>query len=187
MSVNESHPDYAGFVIDFPRSHRNITKVKLRALKLGLSKEIKAVGVLVDKPEDEVAKLISEGLIDIPQLHGHEDNSYIKTLKSLIPEGIPVWQAIQVKTSEDVKKANESLADYVILDAGQGTGKTFDWSLLDGVKRAYGLAGGINLDNLNEAMNTGATMLDISGGVETDKVKDEEKIRQIIKKIKEAE
>lgn len=179
-AVNKYKPDFAGFIINFPKSHRNLSPEAVEMLRKNLSSEIKAVGVTVDQPIELVADLINKNIIQVTQLHGKEDSEYIQKLRSLIPEGTPVWQAIQVKSQSDVEKANESLADFIILDAGQGSGTTFDWSILDGINREFGLAGGINMDNVHEALRTRATLLDISGGVETDKLKDIDKIGKII-------
>jgi len=178
--INKFRPDFAGFIINFPKSHRNVSPEKLETLSRQLSKEIKAVGVTVDQPIELLADLIGRQIIDIAQLHGKENNDYIRKLKGLIPAGTPVWQAIQIKSPEDVIRANESEADFVILDAGQGAGVTFDWSVLDDIHREFGLAGGINLDNIGQALKTKAVLIDVSGGVETDKLKDSSKIENMI-------
>ncbi|MCF0129881.1 MAG: phosphoribosylanthranilate isomerase [Pseudobutyrivibrio sp.] len=184
-AVSEIRPDYAGFILDFPKSHRSIDVNRMKSLKKGLDPRIKTVAVLVDKPVEMAAGLVKEGLADILQLHGNEDNRYIETLKNIIPEGTPIWQAIQIKSDEDIDRANNSRADFVILDAGQGTGKSFDWTSLKGINRAFGLAGGINASNIDEAMKTDAVLVDISGGAETDRLKDPVKIEKLVKKAKE--
>ena len=184
QAVNLSKPDFAGFIINFPKSHRNLSLEKLEMLTNQLSSDVKAVGVTVDQPVQMVAELINKKIIDISQLHGHEDNEYIQNLKELIPAGTPIWQAIQIKSLEDVARANRSLADFIILDAGQGAGVTFDWSVLDGIDREYGLAGGINTDNIDKALKTRATLIDVSGGAETEKLKDPSKIHMIIERVR---
>ena len=72
-AVNEFCPDYAGFIVDVPRSFRSVTPEKLKELTEGLRKEIIPVGVFVDAPEDLPARLLNEGIIGMAQLHGSED------------------------------------------------------------------------------------------------------------------
>jgi len=183
--VNTYRPDYCGFIINFPKSHRSLTVEQVRELKKELRPEVKAVGVFVDSPEGLVAELLKEGAIDIAQLHGKEDNAYIERLKKLTDK--PVWQAIQVRGDEDILKAENSKADLVLLDAGQGSGEVFDWSKLSMLKRPFALAGGLKAENLSEALSTKAVLLDVSGGVETDKFKDEIKIKNFIERVRKAD
>lgn len=183
-AVNAERPDYCGFIINFPKSHRNLSPQQVKELRKNLSEVITPVGVFVDEPVSSVAELVNSGTIAIPQLHGKEDNAYIAALRELLPEGSPVWQAVQVRSGEDLQKAQQSTADFVILDAGQGSGTVFDWSLLTTLQRPFGLAGGIGPANLPEALATDAALLDISGGAETDKKKDKAKIRQLIQQIR---
>lgn len=180
--VNEIGPDYCGFIINFPKSHRNLSKEQVRKLRKGLKENIKPVGVFVDEPLEQVAELLNEGSIEIAQLHGKEDNDYIERLKNLTCK--PIWKAFQIKSREDVEAAGKSIADFVILDKGQGSGETFDWSYLDAMTRPFGLAGGLNMDNVKEALRTKAILLDTSGGVETNQRKDKEKIRAFVEAVK---
>lgn len=184
IAVNTNRPDFTGFIIDFPKSHRNLSPDQVKDLKKNLSSDIKAVGVFVDKSCEYIGQLVHDGIIDIPQLHGKEDNLFIRQLRENLPNDTVIWQAIQIKSEDDIARANQSEADFIILDAGQGSGVSFDWSCLDRVNRDFGLAGGINLENLSDALKTKAVLLDISGGVETDKKKDATKIAQIIKEIR---
>ena len=80
-------------------------------------------------------------------------------------------------------RANASTADLVLLDAGQGTGQAFDWALLSGITRPFALAGGLNPENIPAAMQTGAILLDVSSGAETDRKKDPQKIQTIVRMI----
>ncbi len=183
--VNRYKPDYCGFIINFPKSHRNLSPERVRELKQGLSKEIKAVGVFVNQPVEVLAELLEEGTIDIAQLHGTEDRAYIDKLRSLTDKTI--WQAFQIRSEDDIMKAMASEADFVLLDAGQGSGEVFDWSGLKLVTRPFGLAGGLKAENLPEALTTEAVLLDVSGGVETEKFKDEEKVRNFIEEVRKVE
>lgn len=183
--INQYKPDYCGFIIDFPKSHRNIGIDTLEKFTNQLDKNnVTPVGVFVNEPVETVAELLNDDIIRVAQLHGSEDNEYISELK-MLTNNATVWQAIQIKSDEDIEKANTSTADFIILDAGQGAGVTFDWSHLAKVNRDYGLAGGLNFDNIGDALKTGATLLDVSGGVETDRLKDAEKIKRFIELVRE--
>ncbi len=177
-TVNRLKPDYCGFVINFPASHRSLAVEDVRNLVSGLCSEVQPVGVFVDQPPETVAGLLEDETLAVAQLHGSEDQAYIRHLRGLT--GKPIWQAFQIRGQEDVKKASDSPADFVLLDAGQGGGTVFSWDLVRDFPRPFGLAGGLNLDNLSEALQTQADLLDVSGGVETDKIKDPVKIERFI-------
>ncbi len=181
-AVNAYRPDYCGFIIDFPKSRRNVSPETAKALRRELAPGITPVGVLVDQTPEAAAALIRHGVVDIIQLHGHEDNDYIRTLRDMTEA--PIWQAFQIHSRQDTYRAAASLADFVLLDSGQGSGKTFDWSLPASFPRLYGLAGGLNAGNLARALETGAELLDVSGGVETQGLKDADKIREFIQTVR---
>lgn len=173
--VNEVRPDYVGFVVDVPRSHRSVSATGLAALATRVAPGICRVGVFVDEPIRTVARLYEEGLIDVAQLHGHEDERYLSQLRAACP--VPTIQAFRVRSVEDVRRAQASTANLVLLDNGQGTGQTFDWSLLDNVGRPFMLAGGLGPANVAEAIAaTHPWGVDMSSGIETDRVKDPVKI-----------
>ena len=136
LAVNEAKPDYCGFIIEFPRSFRSITADKVRELVRELSPKIRAVGVFVNAPIELVRDLLNDGTLALAQLHGQEDESYIRGLKKTVEK--PVIKAFSVKTKEDIEKAILSPADYILLDqGGGGTGKTFDWSLIPEIRREF--------------------------------------------------
>ncbi|MDO4179266.1 MAG: phosphoribosylanthranilate isomerase [Phascolarctobacterium sp.] len=176
--VNQAKPDYVGFIINYPKSHRSITLEELQGLTAKIIPDIKKVGVFVNQPRDFVAELLNNKLIDIAQLHGDEDNSYIEKLRE--ETGKEIWQAIVVRKTEDLQKALNSKADLILLDAGKGSGQVFDWSLLNKLSRKFALAGGLREENLDDALQTEAILLDVSGGVETDGSKDLVKIQKFI-------
>lgn len=180
--VNKCKPDFVGFIINFPKSHRNLNPEQVKALTEKLDNGIAKVGVFVNQPLELIADLLNSGIIDIAQLHGNEDNEYIKMLRKRTAKGI--WQAIIVRNSDDLTKAEESQADLVLLDAGQGSGKAFNWDILSKLKRKFALAGGLNQENLEAAIKTNAVLLDVSGGVETDNCKDYIKIRKFISTVR---
>ena len=174
--VNQARPDWCGFIINFPGSHRNCTPDQVRELRGGLDNAVSPVGVFVDQSLDTVAALLNDGTIFIAQLHGHEDAAYISALRDAAPH-CPVWKAFRIRSAADLRAANASPADLVILDNGYGTGQTFDWSLAGGINRPYLLAGGLTPENISDAIRQLHPYgLDISSGVETDKKKDLQKI-----------
>lgn len=178
--VNLIKPDYIGFILDFPKSHRNLTFEQAQALKEKLNPDIKAVGVFVNKTFDYIEQYIKHSVIDIIQLHGDEDESYIRALRSKFPN-TEIWKAFKIKDKSDVAKAQASSADYIIFDNGYGTGKCFDWSLVTGLNRDIILAGGLKPENIQSAIQTIKPWgIDVSSGVEIDKVKDKTKIQLLI-------
>lgn len=197
--VNDYRPDYIGFV--FAKSRRQVTRQQAQELKKNLAEGIAAVGVFVNADPEEIAGLVKDGIIDMVQLHGQEDEAYICRLRGLLgkgqkgPEGqcavysakkpCPIIKAFSVRSLEDVKKACESSADYILLDNGAGgTGQRFDWKLIGDIDRPYFLAGGLGPDNIEDAMQYGAFALDLSSGVETEGFKDREKIETCIRRVR---
>lgn len=180
LAVNEVRPDYCGFIIEFPKSFRSVTADKVRELVKDLSPEIKGVGVFVNAPVEFVSGLLNDGTLALAQLHGQEDEAYIRKLKKLTDK--PIIKAFSVKTSEDIEKALQSPADYILLDQGSGgTGMTFDWSLIPKIERPFFLAGGIGAENLEQAIREiRPYAVDLSSSVETDRWKDPEKIRNVV-------
>ena len=179
-AVNAYRPDWCGFIISFPRSHRNLSPDAVRALRAKLDPGITPVGVFVDQPVEDVAALLNDGTISVAQLHGHEDADYIARLRALA-QGCEIWKAIKIRSQADLDAANTSTADLVVLDNGYGTGQTFDWSLAGGIDRPFLLAGGLTPQNIPDAIaQLHPHGLDISSGVETDKLKDKTKIKAAI-------
>lgn len=176
-TANEILPDYIGFMLWQP-SKRYVTVDRARELKALLDKRIKAVGVFVDEDVDIVAAIANDGIIDIIQLHGSEDDSYISLLRQKTDKKI--IKAYKVRSAEDVEAAGKSTADMVLLDSGSGvggTGNSFDWSLIRGIKRDFILAGGLDPDNVADAVRQISPFaVDVSSGVETDGVKDRQKM-----------
>ena len=177
--VNEALPDYAGFVIQVSFSRRSITAEELYKLRSRLSEKISPVGVFVNAPVELPAKLLREGILDMAQLHGQEDDEYIKRLKE--ETGRPVMKAFSVSAPEDIQRAFSSSADLILLDHGRGgTGKSFDWDLVKGEKnggRPYFLAGGITPEKIPQAVRRLKPYgIDLSSAVETEGKKDRRKI-----------
>ena len=177
-AINEAKPDFIGFIIGFPKSHRNITPEKARHFREMTDPDILTVGVFVDAPAEFAAELANTGVINIIQLHGHEDEEYISRLRSLT--NAQIWKSFIIKDKEDVSSAMRSSADKILLDAGLGSGRTFDHSLLKDIKRDYILAGGLNESNLPDVISQlHPWAADISSGCETNKLKDKNKILRV--------
>ena len=130
--VNELCPDYIGFVFA-KKSKRYVSPEKAKELKFLLSPDIKAVGVFVDEPIENIVKLLSDNIIDLAQLHGSEDEEYIARLKALTDK--PVIKAFRIKSENDITSAKNCKADFILLDSGAGTGRSFNWNLLENIDR----------------------------------------------------
>lgn len=177
--ANALMPEYIGYVF-WDKSRRYVSEEQAAKLTSGLAEEIAPVGVFVDEAADIVAGLANNGIIRIIQLHGHEDEEYLKRLRELTTA--PVIKAFKVRSSEDVRRANNFPSDYVLLDNGYGTGQTFDWSKVCGIERPFFLAGGVNTDNVAEAVKKlHPFAVDISSGVETDGYKDFTKMQEFVR------
>lgn len=181
--LNRLRPDFCGFVFA-PESRRYLEKPQALELKKILSPAIPAVGVFVNAKPEAAAAYVREGIIDAIQLHGQEDEAYLSCLRRFTDA--PVIQAFSVNTEADLRLAEKSSADLVLLDSGAGgTGKRFDWNLLENFSRPFLLAGGLNAGNVREAMKICLPWgLDISSGVETNGVKDPLKIETCIRRIR---
>lgn len=178
--VNEAKPDYCGFIIEFPKSSRNVTGDQVRVLIAELDKNIIPVGVFVNAAPERVEELLLDGTIRIAQLHGQEDDDYIRRIQK--NTGSQVIKAFSVKAAQDIELALKSPADYILLDqGGGGTGQTFDWALIPEIKRPFFLAGGLGADNLEQAVDTiRPYAVDLSSSVETGGVKDRSKILEAV-------
>ena len=183
-AVNEARPDYCGFIVEYPKSRRSIDRATLRELVQGLREKIVPVGVFVNAPKELVAELLEEGTIQMAQLHGQESQEYIQELKVLTEK--PLIQAFSIKSKEDVERARESVADYILLDQGSGgTGKVFDWSLVGEVGRPYFLAGGLDVENLREAIRLlHPWAVDLSSSLEIDGMKNAGRICQAVEIVR---
>lgn len=192
-AVNEAEADFAGFV--FAGSRRKISHDTAAELRSVLDPAIPAVGVFVDADEREIAELAEAGTIQMVQLHGNEDEAYIRRVKK--ETGLPVIKALLLGETPDedslrtmIAGACAGAADYLLFDTGRGTGMTFRWRTLAGlrdmIEKPYFAAGGLTPDNVGEAA---AVLLpyaaDVSGGVENaDGYKDENMIREFVRRAK---
>ena len=170
-AANLLRPDYIGFVFA-KSSRRAITPEQAAERKAALHQDILAVGVFVNEPTEHILQLLEAGTIDIAQLHGAESFDDVSALKRQTQK--PVIQAFRVTRREDVLRAIQSPADYILLDNGAGgTGERFDWSLVEGIRRDFFLAGGLSASNVQEAISCCQPFaVDTSSALETDGVKD---------------
>ena len=182
-AANRLKPDYIGFVFA-EISKRKVSALEASKLKSKLDPEIKAVGVFLDDKLDFVASMLNLGIVDVVQLHGSEDEEYIEKVRKITNK--PIIKAFIIRSEEDVKRAERSTADYILLDGGKGEGRAFDWSLLKEIKRPYFLAGGLNPDNVGDAVKALKPFaVDVSTGIETDGVKDREKMTAFANTVRE--
>lgn len=183
--VNEAKPDYVGFIINFPKSHRNTSIDMIQLFIKELSKEIKAVGVFVNAQIEQIVEVAQ--YLDVIQLHGEEGNYFIQQLRHRLPDK-EIWKAFKIRGLKDIEAAIASIADRVVLDNGYGTGKPFDWSLLEHISqmdRPFLLAGGMDVNNIEEAIERFHPFaIDVSSSVETNQCKDREKIEAVVRMIR---
>lgn len=180
--ANALQPDAVGFV--FARqSKRYIAPEEAKRLKALLRPSIRAVGVFVDNDSDAIVELAKQSVIDAVQLHGNEDEACLGAIKRKID--IPVYQAFRICSAEDVKRAEKSSADMVLLDAGAGCGEVFDWDLLKHMTRPYFLAGGLTPENVSEAIQKlHPCGVDASSALETGGWKDEKKMAAFVEAVR---
>lgn len=194
-AVVEAKPDYMGLV--FAPSKRQVTVDQAKTLVEELHKqytkrynngaeqsnndEIKTVGVFVNETLDNLVSIATETNLDAVQLHGDEDEAFIQSLKGRT--NVEIWKAVQIRSAADAEAWIDSSADMLLFDAYHkdergGTGEVFDWSSLDEFERPFMLAGGIDSTNVARAIRTVRPYgIDISSGIETEGVKDDEKIK----------
>ena len=174
-AANAVLPDYIGFVF-VPGSRRYVPAETAAALRRQLAPGIRAVGVFADERPEAVAALLRRGIIDAAQLHGREDEAYIRRLRRLTEA--PLIRAVSFTDASAAAAARESTADYVLLDSGRGgTGQPFDWSRIRELHRPFFLAGGLNAGNVAAALRlVSPYAVDVSSGIETDGIKDSKKM-----------
>ena len=205
-AVVEARPDYMGLV--FAPSKRQVTVDQAKILVSELHKQyanrynrdviqwsndvvqefIKTIGVFVNETLVNLVTIATEVNLDAVQLHGDEDEAFIQTLKERT--NVEVWKAVQIRSAADAEAWIDSSADMLLFDAYHkdergGTGEVFDWSCLDEFERPFMLAGGIDSTNVARAIRTVRSYgIDISSGIETDGVKDNEKITAFTKLVR---
>lgn len=183
---NELLPDYVGFV--FAKSKRQIDFDKAAKLKGMLNQNIRSVGVFVNAPLDDIILLCLNKTIDLIQLHGEENEEYIRNLSDLVPNQI--IKVVRIKEKKDLLHISASNIPYLLLDAFKegeygGCGISFDWSLAQNVTKPFFLAGGLNPNNIEEAIaKVNPYAVDVSSGVETNGTKDYNKMKDFVRKVR---
>ena len=190
--VNQYQPDYIGFV--FAKSKRQVTVQEAEVLSKALKSNILRVGVFVNQPVEYIADLLNRGIIHYAQLHGGEDQRFIDTLQRQVIRSKEscggVIKAIRVKDESDIVRANEYNCEYILLDTfciecEGGNGKSFDWSIITSVNKPFFLAGGINEENVVEAISKVKPYgVDASSSLETEGCKDIHKIQRFIERAR---
>lgn len=185
--VNEFRPEYIGFV--FADTKRYVDKETAKKLREALHPEIQAVGVFVNEKISVVEELCNANIIQLVQLHGDEDEAYIQELKKKISQS--VIKAVRVKSRKQILEAEKLPVEYLLLDTYVkgiygGSGQSFDKSLIPELQKPYFLAGGLNTENIRENIASCKPYgVDVSSAVETDGIKDREKIRRFIEMVRE--
>lgn len=182
--INKYKPDYAGFV--FSKSNRRINLEQGKKLISRLDAEIKTVGVFVDESLEYVKNISNTLELDVIQLHGSEDNEYMKYFKKF-----RIWKAIKIRDKSDILNLNYRYADGIVLDNKvAGSGRSFKWNIAEDFKFDGDLilAGGLDHENVETAVNIiKPDIVDVSSGVETSGYKDLDKIRKFIEKVRNIE
>lgn len=182
--ANEIVPDYIGFI--FAPSKRQISAQQAQYLKSLLKPEIQAVGVFVNESAETVASIANQGIIDLIQLHGQEDADYIARLRASLCKEKQIIKAVRVQSVQDILDGDKLDVDFLLLDKYDpnqlgGTGEKFDWNLIQNIQKSFFLAGGITEENLSAAMDRNPYGIDVSSGIETDGVKDYDKMKRMMK------
>tara|TARA_Y200000002_G_scaffold36920_1_gene27091 strand:- start:63 stop:692 length:630 start_codon:yes stop_codon:yes gene_type:complete len=183
-------------MIFYPKSPRNITIENANKLnKISEKLNINGVGVFVNKEINELRKIITYVNLKYVQLHGSEDELYIKNLKKF---GVKVIKSISVSNEDDLKKINNyQTADYFLFDYKPkknelpgGNSKSFDWNILKSLKtdKPWFLSGGININNIQQILvDINPCGVDLSSGVEKELgIKDNHIINNFIEKLNHA-
>ena len=182
-------------MIFYPKSPRNIPVENAIVLqKISESFNINGVGVFVDKNIDELKEIIKKIKLKFVQLHGSEDDTYIKKIKK---NGVKIIKSISISNKNDLYKIDKyDGADYFLFDykplKGElpgGNAKSFDWKILKNLKidKPWFLSGGINTNNIQQIHDINPFGIDLSSGVEKELgIKDNRIINNFIGTLKDA-
>ena len=191
-AVNAALPEYAGFIF-VPMRRRYVAPAQAEILCQQLDPRIRPVGVFVDARVEEILEVLTHCPLDMVQLHGTEDNDYIAMLRAAYRDrfavesrNLCIVKAFRVEGADDIRRAEASAADEILLDHGTGgTGERFDWTLLQHCRRRFFLAGGLTPDNVEDAIRVAQPYaVDASSSLESDGRKDPEKIRRFVAAIR---
>ena len=179
--------DYVGFIF-FTKSPRNVSNDLLESLKEIDFKSTRPVCVFVNPKEEDVYQISSYLTDPILQFHGDESDEFCESF------GLDYWKAIRVKNETDLDlidlypSASAILLENHVPGTYGGTGESFDWNILDNSAELANnivLSGGINSENVHNAITTNSWCIDLNSGVESEKgVKDIKLIKNILNIIK---
>ena len=179
--VNEAKADYAGFVLFYPKSRRNISLDKARYLLSLLSDSICSVAVVVSPSKEQTDEIEAAGF-DVIQIHGEMDAEVLEQIN------LPVFRAINVSEADVCLENSDNIVGYVYDSKEPGSGKTFDWSRVCEFrknKRQLILAGGLNCENVLDGIDkVKPDIVDVGSGVETGNVKDQDKIMTFVETVR---
>ncbi len=194
MIVNKYLPEYVGFV--FAASKRQVSDEQAKRIKEQLDRRIQTVGVFVNEPQEHIVSLYEQGILDVVQLHGNEDNQYIKELRKKVE--VPIIKAVRVQNVEQVKMELQSDADFLLFDTYKkdsygGSGECFELAVLkqilkeEMITKPFFIAGGLDSKNVDEVLAEMTCYgVDVSSGVETAHKKDEAKVQEFINQVRQA-
>lgn len=184
-AANLAKPDYVGFIF-VPGTKRYVEPDLAASFRRDLAADIQTVGVFVNAPIEEIVAICKAGIIDVIQLHGEEDATYIDQLKGQVDQEI----IKSVAVGDDLVVAPNQ-ADYLLFDSLSpsrgGSGKVFDWQMVSAYQeKPFFLAGGLGVENIEEALEVVRPYaVDASSSLETDGVKDPVKMQKFVAKIRE--
>lgn len=166
---------YTGMVLFFEKSKRNIDIAKAKEIMANIPENIGKVAVVVSPTNQQIEQIIDAGF-DVIQIHGKIDAMELEGVLTGGTESeypIKVWRAFNVSNMDEFEewKSLDFVTGYVFDAADPGSGKSFDYSLLDGIEvpegKLYILSGGLNDSNVADAaLNVHPDLLDVSSGVE---------------------
>jgi phosphoribosylanthranilate isomerase len=183
----EMGADLLGFNF-FEKSPRYIEPEKAAEIIAKLPAFVDTVGVFVNPTIDEIKQQIVGGRLNWVQLHGDESPEFCDSLSSL---SVKTIKAIRVKDESSIKLAEQYYTDAVLLDAFDphrygGTGIAFDWNVVGYINKRVFLAGGINPENVRQAIELGVYGIDVCSGIESSPgKKDHEKMKKLFENIRE--
>ncbi len=184
--INDFKPDYAGFIF-LPNSRRFVAPEYAGLLRAKLRSNIEAVGVFYDETLKTVAMTAEIAGLDLVQLNGHENGEYISALREYTR--CRIIKSFEIQTPMDVERAMGSRADFIMLNGGNNDGDKFDWSYVSHSRRKYFLSGGLNPENVTQALLLKPVpyCLDVCSGVEVKRLKDFRKVMKFINTVRESQ
>ncbi len=185
INANRVRPDLVGFIF-FGGSKRYVSPYQAVRLARGLDPAIQTVGIFVDEAADVIASICESDSLDWIQLHGKEDNAFIRDLRT--KTGARIMKTFFVRSAADVDAARDSEADLVMFASPNGFGTVFDWSCIHDIGRDYVISGGLNRDNVGDVVRKYRPRgVDVSTGVESDASKSWSKMSDFMDAVREAD